>query len=80
MIIALEEAKYKLIGMRSEIEELGDSLRIKELAKTVAEMEEKTLDPDFWADQDNSSKILQSIKQNKRKLDEYNGLCQRLED
>ena len=80
LIIELEEAKYKLIGMRSEIEELGEALRIKELTKTVAEMEEKTLDPDFWSNQDNSSKVLQSIKQNKKKLDEYNGLCQRLED
>ena len=80
MIIQLEEAKYKLIGMRREIEELGEALRIKELTKTVAEMEEKTLDPDFWSNQDNSSKVLQAIKQNKRKLDEYNALCQRLED
>ena len=80
MIIELEEAKYKLISMREDLGELGSALRIKELTKTVAEMEEKTLDPDFWSNQDNSSKVLQAIKQNKKKLDEYNGLCQRLED
>jgi peptide chain release factor 2 len=80
MIIELEEYKYKLIGMRKDIEELYDSLRIAELTKQVNEMEEKTLDPDFWSDQTNSSKILQSIKQGKKKLDEFNGLAQRLED
>ena len=80
MIIELEEYKYKLIGMRKEIAELRDSLRIDELTKQVNEMEEKTLDPDFWTNQDNSSKILQSIKQGKKKLDEFNGLAQRLED
>ena len=80
MIIELEEYKYKLIGMRKDIAELRDSLRIDELTKQVGEMEEKTLDPDFWGDQINSSKILQSIKQGKKKLDEFNGLAQRLED
>lgn len=80
MIIELEEAKYKLIGMRKDIEELGSALRIDELRKSVAEMEEKTLDPDFWSDQGSSSKVLQQIKQGKKKLDEYNGLCTRLED
>ena len=62
MIIELEEYKYKLIGMRKDIAELHDALRIDELTKQVNEMEEKTLDPDFWGDQTNSSKILQSIK------------------
>ena len=80
MIIELEEYKYKLIGMRKDIAELRASLRIDELTKSVNEMEEKTLDPDFWSNQDNSSKILQAIKQGKKKLDEFGGLAQRLED
>ena len=66
--------------MRKDIAELYDALRIAELTKQVNEMEEKTLDPDFWSDQDNSSKVLQSIKQNKRKLDQFNSLAGRLED
>ena len=80
MIIALEEAKYKLLGMRANIKELGSALRIDELKATAEELDQKTLDPDFWSDQTNSSKILQSIKQGKKKLDEFNGLAQRLED
>ena len=31
MIIALEDAKYKLIGMKDQIAELGSALRIEQL-------------------------------------------------
>ena len=80
MIIALEEAKYKLLKMRDELKELGSALRIEEKRVTVAELEEKTLDPNFWGDQENSSKILQTIKQTKDTITNYDELCERLED
>ncbi len=80
MIIALEEAKYNLIKMRDELAELGSALRIEEKRKTVTELEEKTLDPNFWGDQENSSKILQTIKQTKDTISGYDELCERLED
>ena len=63
VIVALEEAKYKLLGMRANIKELGSALRIDELKATAEELDQKTLDPDFWSNQENSSKILQKIKQ-----------------
>ena len=80
MIIALEEAKYKLLKMRDELKELGSALRIEEKRVTVTELEEKTLDPNFWGDQENSSKILQTIKQTKDTITNYDELCERLED
>ena len=80
MIIALEEAKYKLLKMRDELKELASALRIEEKRVTVAELEEKTLDPNFWGDQENSSKILQTIKQTKDTITNYDALCERLED
>ena len=80
MIIALEEAKYKLLKMRDELKELASALRIEEKRVTVAELEEKTLDPNFWGDQENSSKILQTIKQTKDTVSNYDALCERLED
>ena len=80
MIIALEEAKYKLLKMREELKELASALRIEEKRVTVAELEEKTLDPNFWGDQENSSKILQTIKQTKDTVSNYDALCERLED
>ena len=80
MIIALEDAKYKLIGLREDLEDLGSALRIEELRVKVEELEAQTLDPDFWSNQENSSKVLQTIKQSKDKIEGYDGLCTRLED
>ena len=80
MIIALEDAKYKLISMRADIEDLGSALRIDELRALAEELDAKTLDPDFWSNQENSSKILQKIKQTKDTIDGYDELKTRLED
>lgn len=80
MIIALEDAKYKLIGMRSNIKELGSALRIDELRSLATELDSQTLNPDFWSNQENSSKILQKIKQTKDTIEDYDALVARLED
>ena len=80
MIIALEDAKYKLIGMREDIVELGSALRIDELRSTAEELDRQTLDPDFWGNQENSSKVLQKLKQTKDTIEAYEALSARLED
>ena len=79
MIIALENAKRELIDMRAKIEDLGSALRIEALEGRVAELEQKTADPAFWGDQENSSKVLQELKQSKDTIEEYHALCARLE-
>ena len=80
MIIALEDAKYKLIGLREDLTDLGSALCIDELREKVVELEKQTLDTDFWSNQENSSKVLQTIKQAKDKIEGYDALCTRLED
>ena len=80
MIIALEEAKYKLIGMRADIDDLGSALRIEQLKETVKELDEQTLDPNFWSNQENSSTVLQKLKQTKDTIENYETLKNRLED
>jgi peptide chain release factor 2 len=80
LIIALEDAKYKLIALRKDIEDLGSALRINELKATVAELEKQTLDQNFWSNQENSSKILQAIKQKKDTIEDFEKLSARLED
>ena len=80
MIIALEDAKYKLIGMRADIDDLGSALRIDELKALAEELDAQTLDPDFWSNQENSSKILQKVKQTKDTIESYEELKGRLED
>ncbi len=80
MIIALENAKRELIDMREKVTELGSALRVEDLAGRVAELEQKTSDPAFWNDQENSSKVLQELKQSKDTIMEYEALQARLED
>ena len=80
LIIALENAKRELIDMRAKLQDLGTALRVEDLAARVAELEQKTADPAFWSDQENSSKVLQELKQSKDTIAEYEALCARLED
>ena len=80
MIVALEEAKYALIGMRDTIKDLGTAIRVDELRASLPALEEQTLDPNFWNNQENSSKVLQTIKQTKDKIEEYEDLVAKLED
>ncbi len=80
MIIALEEAKRKLIDMRPEIEELGRALRIEDLKARASELEAQTLDPNFWSNPDAANKITQEIKQSRDTIEDYERLCSKLED
>ena len=80
MIVALEDAKYKLLGMRASIKELGSALRIEELIQIAEDLDKQTLDPNFWGDQENSSKVLQRLKQVKDTIEGYEKLSARLED
>ena len=80
MIIALEEAKYKLENFRANIAELGSALRIDELKAKVAELEAVTADPDFWNNQETSGKILKEVKNLKDKIADYEDLGAKLED
>ena len=80
MIVALEDAKYKLLGMRESIAELGSALRIEETKELLFDLEAQTQAPDFWNSAEKSSKVLQTIKQGQDKVAGYEKLCERLED
>ena len=80
MIIALENAKYELQNFRENIKELHSSLKIDELRAEVEELEKTTFDPDFWSNQENSTKVLQKIKQMKSKIENFDALEAKLED
>ena len=80
MIIQLEEAKRTLLGMRGDIAELGNALRIEKISEEAEELEQKTLVPNFWDDAANSTKILRELKQIKDTIEEYENLKVALED
>ena len=80
MIIALEDAKYKLQNFRGQLDELAVSLRIANLRTEVEELEKTTFEADFWANQEESARTLQKIKQLKNKIAAYDDLYAKLED
>lgn len=80
MIVALEEAKRRLVALFDVVEELKNQLRIEEAKEKCAELERETLVQDFWNDAEKSSKKLQEIKQLKDKYESYEALMAKLED
>ena len=80
MIVALEEAKRRLLTMYDVLKELGNQLRIDEAKERAADLERETMVQDFWNDAEKSSKKLQEIKQLKTKVESYEELLVRLDD
>ncbi len=80
MILALEEAKYRLENFRADIAELGSALRIDDLRAKVKDLEATTSDAAFWNDQETSGKTLREIKRLKDKIQKYEALSNKLED
>ena len=66
--------------MRADIDDLGSALRIDQLRTTADELDKETLREDFWSNQENSSKVLQKLKQTKDTIENYEALKARLED
>ncbi len=80
MIIELQEAVSSLNALKNDIAELGAALKIDKLKEEIKELEEKSSTADFWADQENSGKVLQQLKQLKDRVEEYEKLCSMTED
>ena len=80
MIVALEEAKRRLVALYDVVKELKNQLRIEEVKERCAELERETLVQDFWNDAEKSSKKLQEIKQLKDKYESYEALVAKLDD
>jgi len=80
MIVALEDAKRRLVALESILAELRNQLRIDEATERAQDLERETMVQDFWNDADKSSKKLQEIKQLKYKVESYEELLMKLED
>ena len=80
MIVALEEAKRRLVAMESVVVELGNQLKIEESRERASELERETMVENFWADAEKSSQKLREIKQLKDKVESYEALVAKLED
>ncbi len=80
MIVALEETKRRLIEIEDTVRDLKAAIRYDDLVAKTEELEARTMADNFWSNADESSKILQSIKQMKDKCAAYEKLVSTLED
>ena len=80
MIVQLDEAKRSLRDFEPVLKELGDALKIEALRRRAEELDEQTMMPDFWNDQQNSGKILREVKQLKDKIAAYDELITKHHD
>ena len=57
MIVALDEAKRKLVALEDVLAELKNQLRIDEAKERAADLERETMVQDFWNDAEKSSDL-----------------------
>ena len=73
-MIQYDEYKQKINGLRPALENLRQALKLDEAAGELRLLEEESARDGFWADLDNSQKVLQRIKQLKTKSAGYGKL------
>lgn len=80
MIVEYDRYKQELAQMEEPINELGSALDIESAKAESAELEKKTLEPDFYSDQSRSQKVLQKIKQLNAKIKGFEDMKSQWED
>lgn len=73
-MILLDELKTELTGYRKEMKELYDVLDIERAKERVEELHNKSSEPNFWDDPDNSQKVMQELKGYESKIENYKKL------
>jgi peptide chain release factor 2 len=79
-MVILDELKVELEGMRSNLTELHEILNIEKAEATVKELQEKSGQPGFWDNLENSGNVMKEIKANENRISGFNKLSLRLED
>lgn len=79
-MLQFEELKLRLEGHRPELDDLGEALNLAAAKEEIARLEALSGEPDFWDDQENSGKTLQTIRQLKNKVESYEKLRADFED
>ena len=70
----LEELLSEINKLSPRLKSLYESLKIKDSEIKLKELEEKTSDPNFWNNSENSQKIISKISSLKSKVKEYKKL------
>ncbi|WP_143156243.1 peptide chain release factor 2 [Caldanaerovirga acetigignens] len=76
----LEELKSEIEALEPQIKEMRIYFEIDKIKVDIQKLEEKTLDPNFWDDQQEAQKILQNLNQLKETVEEFEALQKNWED
>lgn len=79
-MLDFEESSKKLNNLRTKLEEIGNHFDILKLENELLELENKTIMPEFWNDNKNSSIVLKQISNLKSRTEEYKKINRNLND
>lgn len=79
-MIEFEEQKLRLEGYKGELVDLADAIGIEALKKEVESLEKESSADGFWDDLENSQKVLQKIRHDKNKIEDYERLAAEYDD
>ena len=80
MMIEFDEYKVKINGLKQQLEDLGEALKLEAARREIDELEERSGQEGFWNDPAQSQKVLQRIKQLKTKCERYDKLVASRDD
>ncbi|MBQ7094940.1 MAG: peptide chain release factor 2 [Clostridia bacterium] len=79
-MIIIEDYKQKFQEFKKDLENLEKALKISALRQQIEEDEALTAAPGFWDDLQNSQKVLQVIKNNKKTVENFEKMVSAHED
>ena len=79
-MLQYEELILEFENLKPQLTDLRAAINIDGLKKDIAELEEKTAQPDFWNDPESSQKISQKLGALKAKLAQYDKLAESFDD
>ena len=79
-MVILDEVKRRLGELAPEVTDLADALAIERSKLRLEELEQRSADPSFYNDTDNSAKVFAEMSSIKDNLEQYRKLTEKLSD
>lgn len=79
-MIITDELKLEIPELERQLSEAEASLRPKQLREELRKLDEQSITPGFWDDQENAQKVMKQKKSVEDRLEELESLSGRLED
>ncbi len=73
-MISLDELKKVSANFNAELDKINQSIDIDKTEKKLKNLEELTIQPDFWSDNDKAQNIIAEINELKDLINDYNRL------